>query len=763
VVAGDLWRPGAAAAFAVGLAGLGSLLGAWAVHRKLPDPKPGELLPRVSAATAALLLVGSAAVGCADLGVRAAVQAGSALPQLDGRVLAVEGRVATDPEPASRGWSYTLRSVSVDASPVTGRLMVRSYGKPPPVELGDLVGLEVKVSKLDPNEPFESRLARQGVVATARAVTPVEVLAKTRNPVLAASNLFRQRMRHGAERSLAPNQSALLQALVIGDERGISDRVKEDFRASGLSHLTAVSGANLAMVLGGLAFLLALLRVPRRWSVILGLVVVVVFTVITRWEPSVLRAAVMASVALAAFLLGRLSSPAHALILAFMSLLAVDPMMLWSAGFQLSFAATAGILWLRPPLIARLGTLPKVVAEPVAIGIAAQVAVFPLVALHFGRISVAAVTANLAAFALVAPITILGLAGGVASVFSPVLGWPFMKAAGVLVSVLQWLAKTFGRSGAAQISVPNFKLSEAVAAYLVIAAVWLLLSRRTRWARWPAAAGGVVLVGATLVPAMGSSPPAGLRVTFFDVGEGDAALVESPAGARILVDGGRDPELIADTLKRRGFERVDLVVASHLHADHVVGLQAVLRRLEVGLALHPGVRAPLLATLTAEHPVEAAVDGETIRLGDVTVDVLAPTPDLREAAALSVTEQAGAEGPGLNDASVVLRVNWAGQCVLFTGDLEDAGQQDLLDRHLDRVDCTVLKAPHHGSGRLVPEFVHQVDPEWVAVSVGRNTYGHPSAKALTIFEEAGAVVLRTDRLDDVILEINSEGLVTDWG
>ncbi|HEX2177934.1 MAG TPA: ComEC/Rec2 family competence protein, partial [Actinomycetota bacterium] len=726
VVAGDLWRPGAPAAVVLGLAGVLCLLGAWAIHRRQPDPGPGDLLPRVGASTALLLLAGSAAVGCADLGVRAAVLESSGLPRLDGRVVTLQGRVASDPEPVGRGWSYTLRSVSHGGSQATGRMLVRSFGKPPAVELGDRVAVEVKVAKLDPNDPFDARLSRRGVAATARAVGPVEVIATTGNPLLAASNHFRQRMRSTSGRWLASDQSALLQALVIGDERGISERVEDDFRASGLSHLTAVSGANLAMVLAALAFLLALLRAPRRLTVVAGLVAVVVFTVVTRWEPSVLRAAVMASVALAAFLFGRLSNPAHALMLAFIGLLAFDPMMLWSVGFQLSFLATAGILWLRPPLIDRLVALPRAVAEPVAIGIAAQVAVFPLIALHFGRISIAAVTANLVAFALVAPITILGLAGGVASLVSPVAAWPFLKLAGFLVLALQWIAKTFGRSPASQMSVPNFKVSEAIAAYLVIAAVWLVLAGRSRWARWPAVAGSVVLVGATLVPALGSSTPAGLRVTFFDVGEGDAALVESPAGARLLVDGGRDPDLVAATLRRRGFERVDLVVASHLHADHVIGLQQVLRRFEVGLALHPGVPAPLLPTLTAEHPVEAAMDGESIRLGDLTVEVLGPTPDLREAAALSVTERAGAEGPGLNDASVVLRVNWAGQCVLFTGDIEDAGQQDLLDRHAGRVDCTVMKAPHHGSGRLLPEFVEAVDPEWVAVSVGPNTYGHPS-------------------------------------
>lgn len=765
LVAADLWQPGKAAALAVGLLGVGCLCRAWLLHRRLPDPEQGDLLPRIGALTASLLLAGAAAIGCSNLAVRTAVLSDSLLGEMDGRVVTLEARVSSDPEPLIRGWGYTLRSVALvpatgsTGRPAAGRLSVRSYGKPPAVELGDRVRLEVKLSRLDLREPFDARLARKGVAAKAVVLSPPSVLATTKNPLLAASNQFRSRMLGASERALTRSQSALLAGLVIGDERKISARVQDDFLASGLSHLTAVSGANLAMVLGALAVALSVLRASRRTGIWLGLAAIVLFTVITRWEPSVLRAAVMAAVGLAAFLFGRLSTPSHAFGLAFVGLLAFDPMMLWSVGFQLSFAATAGILWLRPPLVARLGALPRPLAEAVAIGIAAQVAVFPLIALHFGRISVASVPANLAAFVLVAPITVLGLAGGVLSLISETLAWPFLKLAGLLVSALQWVAKLFGRSDAAQLDVPNFNLAEAAAAYLILAAVWLLLGQRRRWARWPAVVGAVLLVGASLMPALGSSAPTGLRVTFFDVGEGDSALVESPAGARILIDGGREPEVIAATLRRRGFERVDLLVASHMHADHVVGLQAVMRRFDIGLAVHPGVKAPVLPTLTAEGPMEQVTEGESLRVGDLTVDILGPSPDMRDVAAVSVTEQAPAEGPGLNDASVVLRVNWRGECVLFTGDIEDAGQQELLDTHPERIDCTVMKAPHHGSGRLLPQFVEAVDPEWVAISVGPNSYGHPSAKALEAFDEVPAETLRTDRLEDVVIEMDDQGRV----
>ncbi len=270
----------------------------------------------------------------------------------------------------------------------------------------------------------------------------------------------------------------------------------------------------------------------------------------------------------------------------------------------------------------------------------------------------------------------------------------------------------------------------------------------------------VVVLAALIVPAAGS-PPAGLRVTFFDVGQGDAALVESPAGARVLIDGGPDRELVADLLRRRGATRIDLVVASHLHADHVIGLEAVVARAEVGLAVHPGVVTPLLEPLIRYEPFTSVRSGEKVTIGDLTVEFLGPSSEsvtaATDAARLS---ESGPEGSELNDASAVVRVLWGGECVLFAGDLEEGGQQELLDLHRHRVECTVLKAPHHGSGRLLEEFIDAVDPEWVVVSVGRNDYGHPSDKALAIFERAGAEVLRTDRLDDITVEIDAAGGVS---
>lgn len=753
----DSQRAGPGTSLLVGACGIICLAVAWWMHGK--DPAQGELLNRVALPTVLLVLVGTGALGFANLGAREALRLRSPLPGLHGSVIEVDGTMATDPQPLGSAWGFALKSISQVGGPaMRGRLAVRSFEKAAPkAVLGDRVRLELKIAALDPDDSFDVMQARKGSAAEATLVMPVRVLSKSHNPLVRASNFFRDRMSSAAKGALHPNRAALVLGLVIGDDRALSARVKEDFRASGLSHLTAVSGANLAMVLGALALALGALKVSKRHCIAYGLACIVLFAVVTRWEPSVLRASVMAAIALSAFLFGREAQSLNTLAIAFFGLLLFDPMLLWSVGFQLSFAATAGILTLRGPLVDRFGAAPRLITEPIAIGLSAQVAVFPLIALHFEKLSVAAIPANLAAVGVVTPVTVIGLLGGVASLVSPLAAWPFMKVAGLFAWGLEGVARTFGRSDSSQISMPNFNGYEFLAACLGLGAACLWLKRRGRWARWPALIAAVVLLGALLAPAAGSSP-AGLRVTFFDVGQGDAALVETPGGARMLIDGGPDPEVIAGKLRRRGLNRLDLVVATHLHADHAVGLAKVFRRFDVGISLHPGFPADLLQSLSVDEPLVPAEVGESIIVGDLQVKVLAPDWDLYATAA-NVAEGTGKEGAELNDASVVLRVEWAGECVLFTGDLEEVGQQALLQSHPKEIDCAVMKAPHHGSGRLVAEFVNSVDPEWVPISVGKNSYGHPSQKALKTIEGAGGIALRTDELGDVVIEITNSGEV----
>jgi competence protein ComEC len=253
--------------------------------------------------------------------------------------------------------------------------------------------------------------------------------------------------------------------------------------------------------------------------------------------------------------------------------------------------------------------------------------------------------------------------------------------------------------------------------------------------------------------ALRAGPPAGLTAVFFDVGQGDAALVRSPAGATILVDGGPEPYVAARKLAALGVRRVDLLVATHPHADHVVGLPAVLRRFAVGLAIDPGcggdspfyrdfVDSVRAAAVPFRHPRE----GATLRVGDITLQVLGPGGCFR-----------GTESDPNND-SLVIRMLSGGHAILFTGDAEEPEQEQLLARESGRLRAEVLKVPHHGGSTSLPEFLRSIGSTVAVVSVGQpNRYGHPVAAILGILVAAGMRVLRTDRLGDVTVRLEGRG------
>jgi competence protein ComEC len=267
----------------------------------------------------------------------------------------------------------------------------------------------------------------------------------------------------------------------------------------------------------------------------------------------------------------------------------------------------------------------------------------------------------------------------------------------------------------------------------------------------------VVLAGLVLAPllvwsiALSSGPPSGLTVRFFDVGQGDAALLTSPAGVTMLVDGGPDEAQVATELAALGVKRLDVVVSSHPHADHVVGLPAVLARVPVGLLLEPGCPGDspdgdALADAVSDEgvPVRHPRAGEVFVVEDVVVEILSPDRCWK-----------GTESDANNDA-IVLRASVGEDAILFATEPEEPAQQVMLDDGVD-LRADVLKVPHHGAATSLEEFLLAVDAELAVVSVGPNTYGHPVPEVLDWLREGGAEVLRTDQAGDVAVSFSTSG------
>ena len=547
-----------------------------------------------------------------------------------------------------------------------------------------------------------------------------------------------------------PERSAgLLPGLTVGDTRDQTPEVADDFRAAGLTHLTAVSGANLAVVAGAVLFLLRLLRAgPRVCAAGAGLALVG-FVVLARPSPSVLRAAVMGGVVLLALAMGRKRSAVPALAVTVVGLLLWVPRLAVDPGFALSAAATAALVLIAPGWARRLRErgVPPGVAEALVIPAAAGIATAPLIAGLSGTVSLVSLLANLLAAPVVPPATVLGVLAAVLSVVSPAAAEVCAWLAGPEVG---WLVLVADRAAAVQGGVVPWPSGWAGALLLVAVTVVLAVLVRSRRLRALLVA---VLVGLllVLVPTRVVTPgwpPAGWSVVACDVGQGDAlVLATGSPGHAVLVDAGPDDGPVDACLARLGVHTLDLVVVSHLHADHVGGMSGALRDravggIAVGPSRQPGTALRRLGVQAREAGtrVVALGPGQRLTWPGLVLDVLGPVHP--------ATDVDPGDGTAVNDGSLVVRAQTRAGSALLTGDVEIAAQADLLAAGVP-LRADVLKMPHHGSRYSLREFLAAVAPRVVLVSVGAgNSYRHPDPQLLAVLGSAGVAVRRTDHDGD---------------
>lgn len=573
---------------------------------------------------------------------------------------------------------------------------------------------------------------------------PATIRGPSRLQTIAAS------LRAGLRRAVAPLPPAergLLPGLVVGDVSRVPPDLQDDFRTVGLTHLVAVSGTNVAVVLGAILLLCVRLGVPLRARPPLALLSLVGFVVLVRPSPSVLRAAVMGSIGLLALTTARRRSTLPALSAAVVALVLLSPDLAVSPGFALSVLATGGLVVLAPGWRDRWSRrLPGGLAEALAVPAAAQVACGPVVVALSGQVGLLSVPANLLAVPAVAPATVLGLAAALAAPLSGGLATALAWAAWLPTT---WLVRV-SRTGAALpgAALPWRSGAAGAALLVLVTLVGAVVLRSARLRRLCAAACAGVLVAAVLVWAIAPAwPPPGWFLVACDVGQGDGLVLDAGHASAVVLDTGPDPRRIDGCLRRLGVRRVPLVVLTHLHADHVEGLPGVLRgrrvgQVEIGPLDEPVVEhARVLRWTAAAHvPVVRAVVGEERAAGAARWQVLAPDH----------AHHGTNSDP--NNSSLVLRLTAAGgRSVLLTGDVEKEAQQAILDLGIP-LQADVLKVPHHGSSHQLPEFLAAVRPRLTITSVGAgNPFGHPSPRTLAQLVAEGARSYRTDHDGDVAL------------
>jgi competence protein ComEC len=575
------------------------------------------------------------------------------------------------------------------------------------------------------------------------------------DPWWRASGSLRSALRRSVD-GLPADRRALVPALVDGDRTGLDPTLADDFRTTGLTHLLAVSGTNLTLVVGFALIVARWLHVRGRWLYVVGALGIAGFVLLARAEPSVLRAAAMGAVALLGMGSNGADRGVRALGLATTALLLVDPALASAVGFGLSVLATAGILLLAPTWRDALaGWLPRWAAEAVAVPAAAQLACTPLVAAIAGQVSLVAVAANLLAAPAVGPATVLGLVGGLVTLVWPRAGEVVGGAAGWCV---EWIVQVAERGA----SLPTAAVSwgtgpVALTALTALCAAIVVVAPRLLGQRSTGLGCCALMLVAVLVrvPTPGW-PPAGWLMVACDVGQGDGLVLNTGrASSAVVVDAGPDPRPMARCLDDLGVSRVPLVVLTHFHADHVDGLPGVLDGRRVGqvwvsrLQDPPeGVSLVRAATDRADVRTMEAPYGQTRTIGDITLEPVWPMPD-------SPTVGPG-DGSTANNASVVLLARIRGVTFFLGGDVEPEGQQRLA-ASLPGLHVDVLKVPHHGSRYQDEAFLQSLGAQLAVISVGAdNDYGHPAPQTLAGLAATGERVLRTDR-DGSVAVVERDG------
>jgi len=649
-----------------------------------------------------------------------------------------------------------------------GIMLVNTYLGDCPYEYGDVLKIKGKLEKPIEQKNFgefnyKLYLAREKIFTYLNIwqEKDIQKIGENDSNLLVSFSLSaRDKINEITKQTLPPPYNYLLIGMLLGEKSFIPPYLKKIFTEAGIMHILAVSGLHVGIIAMALLILLGMLKLPEKLKMLTLILILIMYASITGFRPSVLRATIMFILLIGGKLINRGRNLNISLFFAAFLILLSNPLILYDAGFLLSFIVTFSIINLSPILQKIFSKMVVWIKNPLTVSTAAWIGIFPLSAYFFSKVSIISIISNI----FIVPLTGIAVILGFVTFF---IGLVSISLAGIIANInylilnlITLIAKSFSSLPFAFIYVAQPSIIIIILYYLMVFLIIEMFYKNTLSQKIKKKAALIVLsITLLIIIVQVFYPVDNLKVNFINVGQGDCILIEAPNKINILIDGGGTPQsdfdvgskIVIPHLRRKGINEIDLLILTHPHLDHLEGLLPVLKEFKVNMVLDGGLTCDLLEykefislIIKKGIPYHKAKAGDNfIFSNNLEIFLLNPLYDsdfYKES--------------DFNNASIVVKLFYKNADFLFTGDIEEAAEKKILAWQ-NILQSDILKVGHHGSATSTNlEFLDKVNPSIAVITVGKNHFGHPSQKIIERLEDKNIQIYRTDEDGTIIIRTN---------